>query len=116
MQRLTGADKTAWREAKSNQKKEAAVGVQLMREITDPPNQTSLGIISDPTWRPSSQHLQPTWAAQPERKCGGHGGDDDNPIAAAASEDPKRALVHALQNDLSRMLVQLERLDEMLSA
>ena len=31
-------------------------------------------------------------------------------------EDPKRALVHALQNDLSRMSVLLERLDELLSA
>ena len=83
------------------------------------PTDTATIAISDPTWtwRPSSAHLQPAWAPQPERKCGGHGGDDDNPIAAAAaSEDPKRALVHALQNDLSRMLVQLERLDEMLSA
>ena len=116
MQRLTGADKTAWREAKSNQKKEAAVGAQLMREITDPPDQTSFAIISDPTWRPSSPHLQPTWAAQPERKCDGHGGGDDNSTAAAAGEDPKRALVHALQADLSRMSVLLERLDELLSA
>ena len=32
------------------------------------------------------------------------------------TEDPKRALVHALQNDLSRMSVLLERLDELLSA
>ena len=31
-------------------------------------------------------------------------------------EDPKRALVHALQNDLSRMSVLLERLVELLSA
>ena len=31
-------------------------------------------------------------------------------------EDPKRALVHALQNDLSRMSVLLGRLDELLSA
>ena len=31
-------------------------------------------------------------------------------------EDPKRALVHALQNDLSRMSLLLERLDELLSA
>ena len=115
MQRLTGADKTARREAKSNQKKEAAVGAQLMREITDPHNQT-FAIISDPTWRPSSPHLQPTWAAQPERKCGGHGGGDDNSTASAAAEDPKRALVHALQADLSRMSVLLERLDELLSA
>ena len=34
--------------------------------------------ISDPTWtwRPSSVHLQPTWAPQPERKCGGRGAGD----------------------------------------
>ena len=108
--------KTARREDKSNKKKEERIGAQLMAEVTDPPNQTAFAIISDPLWRPSSPHLQPTWAPQPERKCGGHGGDDDNPMAAAASEDPKRARVHALQNDLSRMLVQLERLDEMLSA
>ena len=43
-------------------------------------------------------------------------GATGGPAAASAAEDPKRALVHALQNDLSRMLVQLERLDEMLSA
>ena len=35
---------------------------------------------------------------------------------AFTAEDPKRALVHALQNDLSRMSVLLERLDELLSA
>ena len=46
-----------------------------MAEITDPTNQTAFAIISDPLWRPSSPHLQPTWAPQPERKCGGHGGD-----------------------------------------
>ena len=33
----------------------------------------------------------------------------------ATVADPKRALVHALQNDLTRMLVLLERLDELLS-
>ena len=37
------------------------------------------------------------------------------PSAASAAEDPKRALVHALQNDLSRISVLLERLDELLS-
>ena len=116
MQTRATHPKTARREAKSDKKKEERIGAQLMAEITDPPNQAAFAIISDPLWRPSSPHLQPTWAPQQERKCGGHGGDDDNPIAAAASEDPKRALVHALQNDLSRMLVQLERLDEMLSA
>ena len=86
---------------------------------------TTIAAISDPTWRPPTSggdhacapavDLQPTWAAQPERKCSGHGGGDDN-AAAAAAEDPKRALVHALQADLSRMSVLLERLDELLSA
>ena len=36
--------------------------------------------------------------------------------AAETVEDPKRALVHAMQNDLSRMSLLLERLDELLSA
>ena len=42
------------------------------------PTDTATIAISDPTWtwRPSSSHLQPTWAPQPERKCGGHGGGD----------------------------------------
>ena len=38
------------------------------------------------------------------------------PAATSAAEDPKRVLVHALQNDLSRMSGLLERLDELLSA
>ena len=42
------------------------------------PTDTATIAISDPTWtwRPSSLHVQPTWAPQPERKCGGHGGGD----------------------------------------
>ena len=40
------------------------------------PDHTAIAAISDPTWRPSSAHVQPTWAPQPERKCGGHGGGD----------------------------------------
>ena len=103
---------------------ESKCGAGLQRALMEDPGPASLEAppiatrhnAASITRRPSSPHAQPTWAPQPERKCGGHGGDDDNPIAAAASEDPKRALVHALQNDLSRMLVQLERLDEMLSA
>ena len=103
---------------------ESKCGAGLQRAFMEDPGPASLEAppiatrhnAASITRRPSSPHAQPTWAPQPERKCGGHGGDDDNPIAAAASEDPKRALVHALQNDLSRMLVQLERLDEMLSA
>ena len=39
-----------------------------------------------------------------------------HPTAAETVEDPKRALVHAMQNDLSRMSLLLERLDELLSA
>ena len=46
----------------------------------------------------------------------GQRGATGGPSAASAAEDPKRALVHALQNDLSRMSVLLERLDELLSA
>ena len=98
------------------------------------PRATATATISDPTepgandpLRPLSSHLQPTWAPQPERKCGDHGGGDhacapapvDLAALSAASrtaEDPKRALVHALKNDVSRLLVRLERLDELLSA
>ena len=43
-------------------------------------------------------------------------GATGEPSAASAAGDPKRTLVHALQNDLSRMSVLLERLDELLSA
>ena len=164
----------------------------------------SSACVSDAAWKPSSSHLQPTWALQLERKCGGHGDGDracapavdlaalspltawveqrhalddvqfhatgagdpptrwklqlygtgaarasshltlpqqtaeraaaahsgceqhalnrvqsgamGEPAAASAAEDPKRALVHALQNDLARMSVLLEQLDELLSA
>ena len=79
---------------------------------------------NDP-WRPLSSHLQPTWAPQPERKCGDHKRAPVRGPAAAASaaEDHKRALVHALQKDIralesdmsSRMSVLVERLDELLS-
>ena len=36
--------------------------------------------------------------------------------APPAAEDPKRALKHELQNDLSRMSLLLERFDDLLSA
>ena len=58
------------------------------------PPHTATAAISDPTWKPSSSH---------------------DLAAASAAKDPKRALVHALQNDLSPMLVLLERLDELLA-
>jgi len=44
-------------------------------------------------------------------QCGATGGP-----AAASAEDPKRALVHSLQNDLARMSVRLKRLEELLSS
>jgi hypothetical protein len=75
----------------------------------------------------ASSHLNlPQQAA--EHAAAAHGGCEQHalnrvqrgatgaPSAASAAEDPKRALVHALQNDLSRMSVLLERLDELLSA
>ena len=75
----------------------------------------------------ASSHLKlPQQAA--EHAAAAHGGCEQHalnrvqrgatgaPSAASAAEDPKRALVHALQNDLSRMSVLLERLDELLSA
>ena len=43
-------------------------------------------------------------------------GATGRPTAAFTAEDPKRALVHALQNDLLRMSLLLEQLDELLSA
>ena len=171
---------TAWREEKSNKKKEERIGAQLMAEITEPTDDTATAIISDPTWKPSSSRehehdLQPTWTlpltAWVEQRhafgdkqihatgaeirtsavgygngaarasshlklpqqtakhaAAAHGGCEQHalnrvqrgatgaPSAASAAEDPKRALVHALQNDLSRMSVLLERLDELLSA
>ena len=75
----------------------------------------------------ASSHLKlPQQAA--EHAAAAHGGYEQHtlnrvergatggPSAASAAEDPKRALVHALQNDLSRMSVLLERLDKLLSA
>ena len=75
----------------------------------------------------ASSHLKlPQQAA--EHAAAAHGGYEQHtlnrvergatggPSAASAAEDPKRALLHALQNDLSRMSVLLERLDELLSA
>ena len=75
MQTRATHPKTARREAKSDKKKEERIGAQLMAEITEPIDDTATAAaVSDPAWKPSSSHLQPTWALQPERKCGGHGG------------------------------------------
>ena len=176
MQTCATHPKTARREEKSDKKKEERIGAQLMAEINEPTDDTATATISDPTWKPSSSHLQPTWAlpltawveqwhalgevqihatgAEIRTSAGGygngaarasshlklpqqaaehaaaaHGGCEQHalnrvqrgaiggPSAGSAAEDPKRrALVHALQNDLSRMSVLLERLDELLSA
>ena len=67
--------KTARREEKSDKKKEERVGAQLVAEIMGSPTDTATFAISDPIWRPSSLHIQPTWASQP-RNCGGHEGRD----------------------------------------
>ena len=64
--------KTARREEKSDKKKEERIGAQLMAEITEPTDDTATATIS---WKPSSSHLQPTWAPQP-RNCGGDGRAD----------------------------------------
>ena len=179
MQTRATHPKTARREAKSDKKKEERIGAQLMAEITEPTDDTATATISDPSWKPSSSHLQPTWAlpftawveqrhglsdvqihatsAEIRTSAGGyalgygngavrasshlklpqqtaehaaaaHGGCEQHafnlvqrgatgrPTAAFTAEDPKRALVHALQNDLLRMSVLLEQLDELLSA
>ena len=78
MQTCATHPKTARREEKSDQKKAERIGAQLAAEIMGPPTDTATFAISDPTWTwgPSSSHVQPTWAPQPERKCGGHGGGD----------------------------------------
>ena len=166
--------KTARREEKSDKKKEERIGAQLMAEITEPTDDTATATISDPSWKPSSSHLQPTWAlpftawveqrhglsdvqihatsAEIRTSAGGygngavrasshlklpqqtaehaaaaHGGCEQHAFnlvqrgatgrpTAAFTDNPKRALVHALQNDLLRMSVLLEQLDELLSA
>ena len=78
MQTCATHPKTARREEKSDQKKAERIGAQLAAEIMGPPTDTATFAISDPTWawRPSSSHSQPTWASQPERKCGGYRGGD----------------------------------------
>ena len=118
-----------------------------MLDVKDDAHQPPFLDPPDPTWRPPTSggddacapavDLQPTWAAQPGRKCGGDhstaaaAADPEDPkralvrgpaAASHAAEDPKRALVHALQKDIcalksdmsSRMSVLLERLDELL--
>ena len=75
MQTCAVHPKTARREEKSDKKKEERIGAQLVAEITGSPTDTATFSISDP-WRPSSSHLQPTWAPQP-RNCGGHDGRAD---------------------------------------
>ena len=166
--------RTSQRFEKVCRKKEAAVGAQLMAQITEPTDDTATATISDPSWKPSSSHLQPTWAlpftawveqrhglsdvqihatsAEIRTSAGGygngavrasshlklpqqtaehaaaaHGGCEQHAFnlvqrgatgrpTAAFTDNPKRALVHALQNDLLRMSVLLEQLDELLSA
>ena len=80
MQTCATHPKTARREARSDKKKEERIGTQLMAEITEPTDDTATAAaavsacVSHPAWKPSSSHLQPAWALQPERRCGGHGG------------------------------------------
>ena len=143
------------------------------------PRATATATISDPTWKPSSSHLEQLTCSLPltawreqlhalhvnatgagMRTCGirtrsaggcgsgaaraschqrlpqqtdehttAHGSCEQHALnrvqrgatggsaaASRAAQDPKRALVHALKNDVSRLLVRLERLDELLSA
>ena len=76
MQTCATHPKTARREEKSDQKKAERIGAQLAAEIMGPPTDTATFAISDPIWRPSSLHIQPTWASQP-RNSGGHDGRND---------------------------------------
>ena len=72
------------------------------------------GLLRDAaTCRGSSSHIHAA--------CVGLKAEDEetgaqSPASASCTADPKCALVHTLQNDLSRMLVLLKRLDELLSA
>ena len=61
MQTCATHPKTARREEKSDKKKEERIGAQLMAEINEPTDVTGTATISD-TWKPSSSHLQLTWA------------------------------------------------------
>ena len=121
---------------------EKRIGNDLMAALTEPtwsPSANSSGAGGD-LWSPSpnsswqhvSTHLQPTWAPRCGAKdhagaAAAHGGCEQHALnrvqrrstggpAAASAEDPKRALVNALQNDLAGMLVRLKRLEELLSA
>ena len=88
MQTCATHPKTALREEKSDKKKEERIGAQLVAEIMGPHPDTATFAISDPTWRPSSSHLQPTWAPQPESKCGAG-------LQRAFMEDPGPASLEA---------------------
>ena len=63
---------------------ESKCGAGLQRAFMEDPGPASLEAppiatrhnAASITRRPSSPHAQPTWAPQPERKCGGHGGGD----------------------------------------
>ena len=77
MQKSATHPKTARREEKSDKKKEERIGAQLKAEITEPTDDTGTAAavsacVSAPAWKPSSSHLQSTWALRPERKCGDH--------------------------------------------
>ena len=111
---------TAWVEQRH------ALGDVQIHATGAPEIRTSAGGYGNGVARASSHLKLPQQAA--EHAAAAHGGCEQHalnrvqrgatggPSAAYAAEDPTRALVHALQNDLSRMSVLLERLDELLSA
>ena len=104
MQTRATHPKTVRREAKSDKKKEERIGAQLMAEITEPTDDTATAAaavsacVSDPAWKPSSSHIQPTWALQPERKCGGHGNHTCAPAVDLAALSQLTAWVESLSH------------------
>ena len=111
---------TAWVEQRH------ALGDVQIHATGAPEIRTSAGGYGYGAARASSHLKLPQQAA--EHAAAAHGGYEQHtlnrvergatggPSAASAAEDPKRALVRALQNDLASMSVQLARLDELLSA
>ena len=93
---------------------DTADGHSLQPAHTAPPPPSSVGLLEQLSERQRAEQQATTsarTAAQP------HPPPEPPPtILPETVEDPKRVLVHALQNDLSRMSVLLERLDELLSA
>ena len=117
----SGKSKRQIREARSDKKTEKRIGSVLTaarneekrvgNDLMAALNESSPFFCT--TWSPSASNSSgATFGNALKRtQCGATGGP-----AAASAEDPKRALVHSLQNDLARISVRLKRLEELLSS